>query len=135
MASVAIIGSFRRHYAEVLDARRAFEAAGLTITSPSGRPLLDDDEVRFEGDDPALSEAALETLTLERVMAADLVYVMAPDGYVGRATAYELGRLMQAGRPVYFSAAVLDPPIEVPSSRVISAAELAAAVVRGDISP
>ena len=56
---------------------------------------------------------------------------MAPDGDVGRATAYEIGRLVQAGRPLYFSAAPDDLPLAVPDSHVLGADELASGVRDG----
>jgi hypothetical protein len=120
---VAIIGSFNRHYDAVLEAVDAFARAGIEVTSPRGTDRVPGAAMRFEGDDPALSEAQLEELALERILAADAVYVLAPGGYVGRATAYEIGRLTQAGRALWFS----EPPADLPvAARVATLQELIA---------
>ena len=42
MPSVAIIGSFRRHYEQVLQAREIFQANGITVNTPLGNPVLDE---------------------------------------------------------------------------------------------
>jgi hypothetical protein len=108
----------------VREACRTFADAGHTVTSPSGAAVIRGDDVRFEDDAPSASEATLQTLALERIMAADVVYVVAPEGYVGRATSYELGRLIQAAVPVYFSSAVHDPPLAVPATHVATPEEI-----------
>jgi hypothetical protein len=45
---------------------------------------------------------------------------VAPNGYVGRTTCYEIGRLVQAARPVYFSDPPDDLPLFVPQSHVLT---------------
>lgn len=112
---VAVIGSFRKHYDDVLACIRCFADAGWTVTSPTGSEVLEPgiDFVRFSTDDPELSDEEVQTVTLERIFSADVVYVVAPDGYVGRTTCYEIGRLVQAGHPVYFSDRPADLPIRV----------------------
>lgn len=112
---VAVIGSFRKHYDDVLACMRCFADAGWTVTSPVGSEVLEPgiDFVRFASDDPGLSDEEVQTVTLERIFSADAVYVVAPDGYVGRTTCYEIGRLIQAGRPLYFSQHPVDLPIRV----------------------
>jgi hypothetical protein len=50
-----------------------------------------------------------------------MTYVVAPEGYVGKTTCYEIGRVLQAGKPLYFSNAPQDLPILVPSRFVIEA--------------
>lgn len=123
---VAVIGSFRKHYAAVREAISTFRAAGWTVTSPSGSEVLEPgiEFVRFETDDASQSDAEVQSVTLARIFDADIVYVVAPAGYVGRTTCYEIGRLIQAGRSVYFSEHPDDLPIRVPSRFVANAARL-----------
>lgn len=126
--SVAVIGSFRQHYDRALEAVATFRNAGWSVTSPHGTPIVEPgvDFVRFESDDPDLDDAMVQTLALHRIARADLVYVVVPDGYVGRTTCYEIGRVVQAGQPTFFSQQPTDLPITVPLSRIASAATVAA---------
>lgn len=124
--SVAVIGSFRQHYSRALEAVTAFRDVGWVVTSPIGTPVIEPglDFVRFESDDADLGDAMVQTLALHRILRADVVYVVAPDGYVGRTTCYEIGRAVQARRPVYFSERPRDLPIAVPSGHIASPSEL-----------
>ena len=127
--SVAIIGSFKTlaRYGAVLEAIAAFRDGGWTVTSPAGSRVLEPgiDFVRFETDSPDMSDAEVQSTTLERIMSANLAYVTAPDGYVGRTTCYEIGRLIQADRPVFFSEMPLDLPVRIDPAFVAAAAALA----------
>jgi hypothetical protein len=124
--SVSIIGSFRQFYDEVLCAWRSFTAAGWHITSPRGSPVIRPGIpfVRFVTDQIDWDDATVQTATLHRILRADLTYVVAPFGYVGRTTCYELGRIIQADQPVYFSARPDDLPIAVPDQHVVSVGDL-----------
>jgi hypothetical protein len=122
----SLIGSFRQHYREVLMARKIFATNGLEVLSPLGSPILKDGElfVRFESDDPNRSDPAIQTIALHRILRSHFTYVVAPKGYVGRTTAYEIGRLVQASHSVYFSDHPVDLPIAIPSSHVRSPLDL-----------
>src|SRR5215217_654615 len=124
--TVAIIGSFRQHYSEVLAAWASFRAAHWIITSPLGSPIIEEGIpfVRFEADDPRWGDPMVQTVALHRILRADLTYVVAPAGYIGRTTCYELGRILQARRPVYFSAQLDDLPLAVPELWIASPDEV-----------
>ena len=125
--TVALIGSFRQHYVVVCEAIEAFRAAGWCVRSPAGSAILEPglDFVRFETDEPKLSDAEVQAVTLRNILKADLTFVVAPDGYVGRTTCYEIGRLMQAKRVVVYSERPRDLPVEVPPTHVLAAREAA----------
>jgi hypothetical protein len=129
--SVAIIGSFRQHYQSIVAAVREFEAAGVAVGSPVVSTIINPgaDFVRFESDSPESSDLEIEAATLERVLNCDLVYVVAPAGYVGRTTCYELGRVHERAIPVYFSARPLDLPIAIPARSVLSVREIVRTVI------
>ena len=124
--SVAIIGSFRQHYGVVLSAWRTFKDAGWLITSPLGDPIVEEGIpfVRFTSDEASWGDPEVQTVALHRILRADLVYVAAPKGYVGRTTCYEIGRVVQADRPIYFSEGPDDLPLLVPDDRIVAPAEL-----------
>jgi len=119
--SVAVIGSFRRYNRQVQDVCADLRAAGIVVTSPRGEEILKEgiEFVRFASDDADWSDPAIQTLALHRIFRADLVYVVSPDGYVGRTTCYEVGRVIQQRKPIYFSARPRDLPLHLPDSCVL----------------
>ncbi|UIN30523.1 hypothetical protein [Microbacterium binotii] len=125
--SVALVGSFRQHYEAICGAKAIFDSHGVEVTTPLGSPVLDpgQDFVRFATDCMDLSDPHVQTVALHRIFRARAVYVVAVGGYVGRTTAYEVGRATQAGRPIYFSERPLDLPIHVPGEHVVEPDELA----------
>ncbi len=135
--TVAIIGSFRQFYEQVLDAWQKISASGIAITSPLGSRIITAGVpfVRFESDDEALDDAMVQTLALHRILRADLVYVVAPFGYVGRTTCYEIGRILQAGKSIYFSEFPKDLPVRVSPDRVTTPTQLINLVIHKEIHP
>lgn len=136
-ADVAIIGSFRQFYEEILNAWEIFDQAGLRVTTPLGTAILEQgiEFVRFDSDPTDLDDPTIQTVALHRILRADVVFVVAPDGYVGRTTCYEIGRIVQANRPLYFSVQPADLPIAVPSSHVVAPTELIAILKREGVKP
>lgn len=124
--TISIIGSFRRHYQDVLVAWLEFRSAGWKVTSPLGSPVILEGIpfVRFETDEPSWDDPTVQTVALHRILRARLTYVVAPAGYVGRTTCYELGRILQANQPVYFSAPPIDLPLAVPMDHVRAPGQL-----------
>lgn len=135
--TAALIGSFRRHYLEVLEVHTALTAQGVTVTTPTGGSILDLRArfVRFDTDKVGHSDEHVQCLALHRILRADAVYVVAPQGYVGRTTCYEIGRCMQAGQPLYFSERPADLPIAVPASHVVTPSVFAACILDRTVSP
>jgi hypothetical protein len=67
---------------------------------------------------PRWARSETQSRTLGRIIAADLTFVTAPNGYIGRTTCYEIGRLVQARRPLFFSERPKDLPIQVDATFV-----------------
>lgn len=123
--SLALIGSFRKHYNEVLSAANIFEDHGWHIKSPKCTPVSFEGKfVRFESDNEALTDAEIQSVTLRNIFGADLVYVVNPGGYIGRTTCYEIGRIIQRRQPIYFLEHPNDLPVEIPVWAVSSPREL-----------
>lgn len=123
---VALIGSFRQHYDAVLRVYSAFTHAGLTVTTPKGLPISEHGIpfVRFESDPSDWPDEMVQVVALHRILAADFVYVVAPNGYVGRTTCYEIGRIIHSQQPLYFSNPPNDLPILVPDKCICSAEKI-----------
>jgi len=93
----------------------------LCVTSPLGTGILREGIpfVRFESDANRHSDSLVQLIALHRILRADFVYVVAPEGYIGRTTCYEIGRILQARRPLYFSEQPRDLPIHIPETHVL----------------
>jgi hypothetical protein len=124
--TIAIIGSFRKHLPIVLRLRQTLRRSGISVSSPLGTKLIRRDLpfVRFTTDDPDHLDAQVQSATLKRIFSADGVYVVAPHGYVGRTTCYEIGRVIQRRQPIYFSERPDDLPVWVPDTHIIDEAAL-----------
>ena len=126
MFKLAIIGSFRRpNYPKVRSTIEAFRLAGLHVTSPAGTAITTGEEfVRFESDPEDRSDVQIQTETLQRIFSADAVYVITgPNGYVGKTTCYEIGRVIQRQQPVFFDDFPDDLPVYIPPAYVVSPAD------------
>lgn len=134
--SVSLIGSFRRHYAEIRKTARIFTAAGMTVKSPPLSRIIDPrrDFVRFETDPPEASDLQIQTATLNKIFSSDMVYVVNPDGYIGQMTAHELGRIAERRMAVYYAEHPRGLLLEIPDGTVIGAAQLVTGLTGGIIS-
>jgi hypothetical protein len=127
VSTAAIIGSFRQYYREVCEVWRLFTDLGLEVKSPKGTPIIEEGVpfVRFTSDAPEWDDPMVQTVALHRILGAQFTYVVAPRGYVGRTTCYEIGRIIQAKRPLYFSEHPGDLPVQVPSNSICAPEQIA----------
>ncbi|MFI0542265.1 NUDIX hydrolase [Streptomyces sp. WSLK1-3] len=135
--SVALIGSFRQHYPEVLAAAEVFMDGGLTVKTPPMSRIINHGHefVRFASDPPESSDHDIQAATLEKIFTSDLVYVVNPGGYVGRTTAYELGRAHERGLPVYYAEPPKDLPIDIAEGTVVDPRRLVRIIAGNDRGP
>jgi len=126
--TVSLIGSFRKYYDEFVRIKKIFEDRGIFVTSPSGAPITPETReklfVRLESDSMHYSNAEIQSITLKKILNSSCVYVVCPDGYIGRTTCYEIGRVIQAKKAIYFQYEVNDLPIFIPKSHILSPEEL-----------
>jgi len=113
--TISVIGSFRKHNELIQQICEMLRGAGMTIASPQGNQLIDEniEFVRFDSDCATSSDAAIQLLALHRILRSDLIYAVVPDGYIGKTTSYEVGRILQSGTPIYFSERPLDLPVYI----------------------
>jgi hypothetical protein len=104
--TVAIFSSFRQGRMQLVrSAITEFNEAGIRVTTPPNADPLDPniDFVRFAGDDLDAPDHEIEEGILRTAMASDAIWMLCHEGYVGRTAAYEIGRVMSANAPLYFS--------------------------------
>lgn len=137
ISSVALIGSFRQYYNDVLKTLDAFTEVGLTVTSPKGTKIVKNGIpfVRFESDDCGWTDEMIQVIALHRILRADFVFVVLPNGYVGRTTCYEIGRIIQAKKPLYFSERPHDLPLHIPDDHILTASHIAEQIRFGSFRP
>jgi len=135
--TVALIGSFRQDYARVQQVWRQLTDCGVEVTSPRGSSILEEGIpfVRFHTDPERWDDPTVQMVALHRIMRADLTYVVVSDGYVGRTTCFEIGRVSQAGRPLYFSEVPLDLPLAIPEENVLTPEELLTRLASDEFTP
>jgi hypothetical protein len=136
MASVALIGSFRKHLAQIRETRKFFIARGIEVTTPLGNEVMDTDAefIRFYEEFNAEDNHTIQTITMHRILRADATYVVNVGGYLGNTGCYEIGRIVHAGRPLYFSERPLDLPLSVPNEFIVTRERMAALLLEGRLT-
>lgn len=121
---VAFIGSFQnsKNYNFLRQLIRIFVKNGITVVSPAGSdPIFNRDGfIVFETDNKNFSSEKIQYDTLKNIFRANAVYVVDMDGYVGRTTCYEIGRLVERSMPMYFYQYPKDLPLCISDNQVIN---------------
>jgi nucleoside 2-deoxyribosyltransferase len=71
---------------------------------------------------------------LEKIDEADVVYVVNPDGYVGKSVCIDIGYAYAKGKPIYVMYQIDDPPIMNMIKGVLSSEELINFLKGGNLS-
>lgn len=118
----SIIGSFRKHYTEVVNLIEALEHCNVHVLSPKRSSIVNPEDwfVRLQTDNPQFGPVEIQLIALHRILRSSFVYVLCPAGYLGRTTCYEIGRIHEHGVSLYFSECPEDLPIAVPASAIIN---------------
>ncbi|MGO9407878.1 MAG: hypothetical protein ACLP41_11480 [Acidimicrobiales bacterium] len=97
-----LCGSYQRGIPSLVRAYEKLSAAGMRVLSPSGLDFVAQiDGFVLKQDEVEIPPEAVEMLPLNCIRAADLVWLHAPDGYVGLNGALEIGFASAARVPVY----------------------------------
>lgn len=123
-----IIGSFRKHYDDILKIIDLFECNNIQVLSPKKSSILDEEAefVIFESDNPAFSNAEIQLEVFKNISKSDFVYVWNPDGYVGKTVCYEIGAIHGMGRikDLYYKEMPKEDIIYAPDKAIISKEDL-----------
>lgn len=104
--TIAILGSFSKHYKDIVEAAKIFTENGFLVLVPKLDGVQEDSNEGFLlliGDEDK-EPKELEKDFLEKCLEADCVYVCDVDGYTGKTVMGELFILAAKGQEVYFSA-------------------------------
>lgn len=132
--SVSVIGSFRQYYDDVVIAVKEFQALGIDVKSPPVSTIVNPGAsfARFAEDPPTFSDSDIQEVTIEKILSSNVVYVVAPQGYVGQTTCYELGRIHGRKISTYFSHRPTDLPVFVPEENIVSPGCLARRIANAE---
>src|SRR5580700_1256393 len=109
MLTAAVSGSFHRHMGAITAAVHELAALSIRVLSPADpRVVAAQGEFLFVASDPVRSVRLVQDRHLESIRAADFVWLVCPDGYVGQSAAMEIGYAAAAGVPIFATRAPSD---------------------------
>ena len=102
MLSVVVSGSFHRHMGAITAAVHELAALSIRVLSPADpRVVAHQGEFLFVASDRVRSVRLVQDRHLESIRAADFLWLICPDGYVGQSASMEVGFAAAAGVPIF----------------------------------
>jgi hypothetical protein len=104
-----VSGSFHRHMEAIAVAVRELEALSIRVLSPADpRIVAAQGEFLFVASDPVRSVRLVQDRHLESIRAADFLWLICPDGYVGQSASMEVGFAAAVRVPIFATRAPSD---------------------------
>jgi hypothetical protein len=102
MLNATVSGSFHRHMEAISSAVRELAALSVRVLSPADpRVVAAQGEFLFVASDRVRSVRLVQDRHLESIRAADFLWLVCPDGYVGQSASMELGYAAAARIPIF----------------------------------
>src|SRR5437870_3723731 len=102
MLKAAVSGSFRRHMEGITIAVHELAALSVCVLSPADpRIVAQQGEFLFVASDPIRSVRLVQDRHLESIRAANFLWLVCPDGYVGQSASMEIGFAAAVGVPIF----------------------------------
>lgn len=100
--SVAVSGSFHRHMEVITAAVQELASLSVRVLSPADpRVVAQQGEFLFVASDRVRSVRLVQDRHLQSIRAADFLWLVCPDGYVGSSASMEVGYAAAAGVPIF----------------------------------
>lgn len=107
--AATVSGSFHRHMQAISSAVQDLASRGIRVLSPADpRVVAAQGEFLFVASDRVRSVRVVQDRHLECIRAANFVWLVCPDGYVGQSAAMEVGFAAAAGVPLFSTRAPND---------------------------
>jgi len=107
--SVAVSGSFHRHMDAITAVVQELASLSVRVLSPADpRVVAQQGEFLFVASDRVRSVRLVQDRHLESIRAADFLWLVCPDGYVGQSASMELGFAAAVGVPIFSTHAPSD---------------------------
>jgi len=98
----AVSGSFHRHMEVIVAAVHELASLSIRVLSPADpRVVAKQGEFLFVASDRVRSVRLVQDRHLECIRAADLLWLVCPDGYVGQSASMEVGFAAALGVPIF----------------------------------
>ena len=102
MLTATVSGSFHRHMDVITRAVYELATLSVRVLSPSDpRVVAQQGEFLFVASDPVRSVRLVQDRHLESIRAANFLWLVCPDGYVGQSASMEIGFAAGAGVPIF----------------------------------
>jgi hypothetical protein len=102
MLTAAVSGSFHRHMGAITTVVHELAALSIRVLSPADpRVVAAQGEFLFVASDRVRSVRLVQDRHLESIRAADFLWLICPDGYVGQSASMELGFAAAARVPIF----------------------------------
>ena len=102
MLTATVSGSFHRHMDAISRAVYELTSLNVRVLSPADpRVVAQQGEFLFVASDPVMSVRLVQDRHLECIRAASFLWLVCPDGYVGRSASMEIGFAAGAGVPIF----------------------------------
>ena len=109
MLTATVSGSFHRHMEAITKAVYELMTLSVRVLSPADpRVVAQQGEFLFVASDPVRSVRLVQDRHLESIHAADFLWLVCPDGYVGQSASMEIGFAAGAGVPIFATHAPSD---------------------------
>ena len=109
MLNATVSGSFHRHMEAITTAVHELAALSVHVLSPADpRIVAYQGEFLFVASDPIRSVRLVQDRHLESIKAANFLWLVCPDGYVGQSASMEIGYAAAFGIPIFTSRAPSD---------------------------
>jgi len=109
MLTATVSGSFHRHMEAITSAVRELATLSVRVLSPADpRVVAAQGEFLFVASDRVRSVRLVQDRHLESIRAANVLWLVCPDGYVGQSASMEVGFAAAAGVPIFATHAPYD---------------------------
>lgn len=123
---ITIIGSFRKYYDDICELIKYFGRNGIEVLSPKKSFIVDNIEgfVILNSDSRQQQPFMIQEHVFDNIKKSNLIYVWNPEGYLGNSTCYEIGKIVEMGKPILFKEMPKDLPIKVENGKIRSADQI-----------
>lgn len=102
LLTAAVSGSFHRHMDAITAAVQELATLSIRVLSPADpRIVAQQGEFLFVASDPVRSVRLVQDRHLESIRAANFLWLVCPDGYVGQSASMEIGFAAAVGVPIF----------------------------------
>ena len=102
LLTVAVSGSFHRHMQAITAAVQQLATLSIRVLSPADpRIVAQQGEFLFVASDPVRSVRLVQDRHLESIRAANFLWLVCPDGYVGQSASMEVGFAAAVGVTIF----------------------------------